>query len=61
MFCSSDIGKAVSDQKVAVPLLHLLEEQVDRLGHTVGKVGLLGARVAPPSAAVFIRNGMCYH
>lgn len=58
MFCSCDVGKAVSDQQVAVPLLHLLEEQVDRLGHTVGEVGLLGARVAPPSAAVLIRNGI---
>ena len=52
MFCSSDIGKAVSDQKVAVPLLHLLEEQVDGLGHAVGKVSLLGACVAPPSTAM---------
>ena len=58
MFCSCDIGKAVSDQQVAVPLLHLLEEQVDRLGHSVGEVGLLGTRVAPPSAAVLIRNGI---
>ena len=51
MFSSSDIGKTVSDQEIAMSLLHLLEEQVDRLGHTMGKVGLLGARVAPPSTA----------
>ena len=37
-------------------LLYLLEEQVDRLCHTVGQVGLLWARVAPPSTAVFIRK-----
>ena len=58
MFCSSGKGQAVSDEQIAVPLLHLLEEQLDRLGHTVGKVGFLGARVAPPPAAVFIRNGI---
>ena len=75
MFSSSDIGKAVSNEQVAVPLLHLgdgdgayagyggggdgdkvpllhlLEEQVDGLGHAVGKVSLLGACVAPPSTA----------
>ena len=56
MFCSSGKGQAVSDEQIAVPLLHLLEEQLDRLGHTVGEVGLLGARVAPPPAAVFIRK-----
>ena len=76
MFSSSDIGKAVSNEQVAVPLLHLgdgdgayanyggggdgdkvpllhlLEEQVDGLGHAVGKVSLLGACVAPPSTAM---------
>ena len=78
MFSSSDIGKAVSNKQVAVPLLHLgdgdgayasyggggggdgdkvpllhlLEEQVDGLGHAVGKVSLLGACVAPPSTAM---------
>ena len=59
MFCSSGKGQAVSNEQIAVPLLHLLEEQLDRLGYTVGKVGLLGARVAPPSAAVFIRKRIC--
>ena len=54
MFCSSGEGEAVSNEQIAVPLLHLLEEQVDRLGHTVGEVSLLGARVAPPSVAVLI-------
>ena len=76
MFSSSDIGKAVSNEQVAVPLLHLgdgdgayagyggggdgdkvpllhlLEEQVDGLGHAVGKVSLLWACVAPPSTAM---------
>ena len=54
MFCSSDVGKTVSDQEIAVSLLHLLEKQVNGLCHTMGKVGLLRARVAPPSSAVFV-------
>ena len=80
MFSSSDIGKAVSNEQVAVPLLHLgdgdgayagyggggdgdkvpllhlLEEQVDGLGHAVGKVSLLGACVAPPSTAMVVKK-----